>query len=234
MVRSTNVTPQPMNQSNEKDTTIDRMTWLRGRMVETQLRARGLTDERVMAAMESVPREEFVSPEDVGAAYADCALSIDYGQTISQPFTVAFMCEMTSPQPHERVLDVGTGSGYGAAVLSLLAEYVDSIECVTESAHVAGRRLQRLGFENVTVRIGDGSKGSPEHAPYDVIVVAAAAPELPQPLLDQLADGGRLIIPLGNAVFGQSLTLVTRRGEEFATKDLGEFSFVPLVSDRQV
>lgn len=201
----------------------------RKRMVDMQLRSRGFGNQRVLAAMASVPREEFVRPKDIELAYANCPLPINYGQTISQPFTVAWMCEMVCPRPQDRVLEIGTGSGYGAAVLSLLSQHVDTVECVTELAHSAARRLQWLGYDNVTVHIADGSEGLPAEAPYDVIITTAATIALPKPFAEQLTDGGRIIIPLGAAASGQTLTLFTRKGRELISKDCGEFSFVPLV-----
>jgi len=200
-------------------------------MVRTQLRPRGLVDARVLKVLEEVPREEFVCPNDTDVAYADCALSIGYGQTISQPYTVAYIAEAASPQPGDRVLDVGTGSGYGAAVLSRLAGVVHSVECVPALARTAAQRLKRLGYENVTVHLGDGSCGLPEEAPFDVIVVAAAAPQLPAAYFDQLADGGRIVIPIGDPTYGQELMRYVRKGQEMVAERLGSFSFVPLVGE---
>jgi protein-L-isoaspartate(D-aspartate) O-methyltransferase len=206
----------------------------RREMVQHQLQMRGITDLRVLAAMSAVPREEFVPAERRDQAYADRALPLKHGQTISQPFTVAMMCETASPQPHERVLDVGTGSGYAAAVLSRLANEVHSVECVPELAKSAADRLQALGYDNVSVHEGDGSRGLPEHGPYDVIVVAAAAPELPDPYAHQLNENGRIVLPVGNEVRGQKMMKFTKRGDRLIAENLGAFSFVPLVGQHGI
>ncbi len=203
-------------------------------MVRTQLSPRGLVDARVLKVMEEVPREEFVCPDNTEVAYADRALPIGYGQTISQPYTVAYMAEAAKLQPGDRVLDVGTGSGYGAAVLSRLAGVVHSVECVPALARTAARRLKRLGYDNVTVHLGDGSCGLPEEAPFDVIVVAAAAPQLPAAYFDQLADGGRIVIPIGSPKYGQELMRYVREGQKIVAERLGNFSFVPLVGEHGV
>ncbi|MEZ6131465.1 MAG: protein-L-isoaspartate(D-aspartate) O-methyltransferase [Planctomycetaceae bacterium] len=200
-------------------------------MVETQLRSRGLVDERVLRVMAEIPREEFVCSDDRDVAYADGAFPIGYGQTISQPYTVACMCEAANLQPGDRVLDVGTGSGYGAAVLSRLAGVVHSVEYIPKLARAAAQRLQRLGYANVTVHVGDGSCGWPEQAPFDVIVVAAAAPQLPQDYVEQLAEGGRIVIPIGSRRRGQELMRYLRNGPEIVAENLGSFSFVPLVGE---
>ncbi len=203
-------------------------------MVRTQLSPRGLVDARVLKVMEEVPREEFVCPDNTEVAYADRALPIGYGQTISQPYTVAYMAEAAKLQPGDRVLDVGTGSGYGAAVLSRLAGVVHSVECVPALARTAARRLKRLGYDNVTVHLGDGSCGLPEEAPFDVIVVAAAAPQLPAAYFDQLADGGRIVIPIGSPKYGQELMRYVREGQKIVAERLGNFSFVPLGGEHGV
>jgi protein-L-isoaspartate(D-aspartate) O-methyltransferase len=169
-----------------------RPEWVRRQLVE-----RGIRDERVLDAMARVPREAFVGEEARAAAYADEALSIGHGQTISQPYMVARICEELALRGDERVLDVGTGSGYQAAVLAELAREVHSIERIPELAERARRALAEAGVANVAVHVGDGSLGLPEHAPYGGIAVAAAAPEVPEPLLAQLAPGGRLVVPVG-------------------------------------
>jgi protein-L-isoaspartate(D-aspartate) O-methyltransferase len=169
-----------------------RPEWVRRQLVE-----RGIRDERVLDAMARVPREAFVGEEARAAAYADEALSIGHGQTISQPYMVARICEELALHGDERVLDVGTGSGYQAAVLAELAREVHSIERIPQLAERARRALAEAGVANVAVHVGDGSLGLPEHAPYGGIAVAAAAPEVPEPLLAQLAPGGRLVVPVG-------------------------------------
>ena len=163
---------------------------------ESQLRARGIDDPRVLAAMASVPREHFVPAELREHAYDDTALPLPHGQTVSQPFIVAYMAQALALSGEERVLDVGTGSGYAAAVLAELAAEVDSIECVPELAEGARRALAALGLERVSVHLGDGALGLPERAPFDGIAVAAAAPDVPAALGQQLAERGRLVIPL--------------------------------------
>ena len=169
-----------------------RPEWVRRQLVE-----RGIRDERVLDAMARVPRDAFVGEEARGAAYADEALSIGHGQTISQPYMVARICEELALRGDERVLDVGTGSGYQAAVLAELAREVHSIERIPQLAERARRALAEAGVANVAVHVGDGSLGLPKHAPYGGIAVAAAAPEVPEPLLAQLAPGGRLVVPVG-------------------------------------
>ena len=170
----------------------------RRRMVDEQIAARSIRDERVLAAMRAVPRHEFVSARWRPLAYADRALPIDAGQTISQPYVVAFMTELARLQPDSRVLEVGTGSGYQAAVLAEVAGEVYSIEILETLAQSAQNTLRRLGYESVQVRHGDGYRGWPEAAPFDAILVTAAAPRVPPALLAQLAVGGRLVIPVGD------------------------------------
>ncbi|MCS7007933.1 MAG: protein-L-isoaspartate(D-aspartate) O-methyltransferase, partial [Gaiellaceae bacterium] len=179
----------------------------RARMVERQLRSRGIRDERVLAAMAHVPRELFLPPELRAHAYADGALSIGYGQTISQPFVVATICELLELTGRERVLDVGTGSGYQAAVLAELASEVVTIERVPELAERARAALDSAGYREVITLVGDGSLGVPGWAPFDAIAVAAAAPEVPRALYEQLVEGGRLVLPRGTRV-GQELVQV--------------------------
>jgi protein-L-isoaspartate(D-aspartate) O-methyltransferase len=186
---------------------------LRHRMVEDQLRSRGLTDERVLAAMESVPRHLFVRPGERYAAYDDAPLPIGLGQTISQPYIVACMTGLLRLEPTHRVLEVGTGSGYQAAVLATLASEVWTIERHAELAHQAEERLLELGYANVRVIGGDGTLGFPEAAPYDAIIVTAAAPHVPEALRAQLAAGGRMVIPVA-AGFAEDLKLVERLADE--------------------
>jgi protein-L-isoaspartate(D-aspartate) O-methyltransferase len=198
-------------------------------MVDRQLRRRGIDDTRVLDAMLRVPRDKFVPANVIPAAYDDAAQPIGHEQTISQPYTVAFMCQAAKLKGNERVLEVGTGSGYGAAVLSEIASHVFTIERIPALAEQAKQRLERLGYENVTVVLGDGTLGLPDEAPFDAIVVTAAGRELPGPYKDQLVDGGRIVIPIGGLYCGQVMYCFTRCGEDWITEDLGGFAFVPLI-----
>jgi protein-L-isoaspartate(D-aspartate) O-methyltransferase len=201
-------------------------------MVETQLRARGIRDDRVLEAMARLPRERFVPEDRRSVAYSDEALPIPAGQTISQPWIVARMTELLAPRPGDRVLDIGTGSGYQAAILALLGARVTSIERQPELAATARARLAELGFgDQVEVRLGDGSLGDPAGSPWDGILVAAAAPAVPVSLREQLsADGGRLVIPVGH-LRRQNMLLVVRRGDVWEERDDGPVVFVPLVGE---
>jgi protein-L-isoaspartate(D-aspartate) O-methyltransferase len=202
----------------------------RRRMVEQQLRTRDVTDERVLAAMERVPRELFVPEELRDRAYDDAALPIGSGQTISQPYMVAKICEALALHGDEHVLDVGTGSGYQAAVIAELADQVDTIERIPELAELARKHLAAAGYERVHVHIGDGSRGVPERAPFDAIAVAAAAPRFPQALYDQLEPRGRLVVPVGR--FGiQRLEVIVRSPEGPAVLRSVPCRFVPLVGE---
>jgi protein-L-isoaspartate(D-aspartate) O-methyltransferase len=200
------------------------------RMVDEQLRGRDIANERVLKAMERVPREEFVPPELRRRAYDDAALPIGSGQTISQPYMVARIVEELGLDGDERVLDVGTGSGYQAAVLAELADDVHSIERIPELAEQARRNFEAAGVENVEVHVGDGSRGLPEHAPYHAIAVAAAAPGFPQALYDQLTVGGRLVVPVGGRR-GQRLEVIVRSPEGPAVVRSVPCRFVPLVGE---
>ena len=202
----------------------------RAAMVARQLRERGIRDERVLAAMSRVPRELFVPESLVAHAYDDGALPIGQHQTISQPFVVATICSLLSLTGTERVLDVGTGSGYQAAVLAELAAEVVTIERIPELAESARGLLQEMGYENVEVRAGDGSLGVPDRAPFDGIAVAAAAPFVPPALYEQLGDGGRLVLPRGTRV-GQDLVLVVRTPQGPVERRSIACRFVPLVGD---
>jgi protein-L-isoaspartate(D-aspartate) O-methyltransferase len=208
--------------------TLD-FTELRREMVDLQLRARGIRDERVLAAMNRVPREAFVDAAHRCSAYADCALPIGEGQTISQPYTVAFMAEAAQIAPTDRVLEIGTGSGYGAAVLSHLAAEVYTVERLPDLAAQAGRRLAERGYADVHVLTRDGTSGLPEHAPYDAIVVTAGAVSLPEPLVAQLAPRGRIVIPIGEFHLGQTMYRFTKVDGRLEAEALGEFAFVPLI-----
>jgi protein-L-isoaspartate(D-aspartate) O-methyltransferase len=201
----------------------------RAEMVRTQVESRGVRDVRVLEAMRAVPRHRFVPAHLAWAAYDDGPLPIGHGQTISQPYIVAVMTELLEPGPDDVVLDVGTGSGYQAAVLSRLAKRVYSIEIVPELAAEARARLAALGYENVEVITGDGWAGLPERAPFDGILVAAAPPEVPQALLDQLGEGARLVIPVGREQ--QDLRVYRRTAEGFEERTLFGVRFVPLVRD---
>jgi len=197
-------------------------------MVQEQLCARGIRDERVLNAMARVPRHEFVPPEHRDEAYEDHPIAIGEGQTISQPFVVAAMLEALALQPEDVVLEVGTGSGYETAVLAELVRTVFSIERIANLAERARTVLERLGYSNATVVHGDGSMGLPEAAPFDAIVVSAAAPHVPRPLMDQLRDGGCLVIPVGSG-FAQELQLVRKIGNDSNVLCLDGVRFVPLI-----
>jgi protein-L-isoaspartate(D-aspartate) O-methyltransferase len=200
----------------------------RERMVTEQLQARGIRDSRVLSAMRKVPRERFVDESMRERAYEDSPLPIGYGQTISQPYMVARMCELAELHGDEAVLEIGAGSGYQAAVLSQLARQVYAVELRPELGQRAQERIGALGYANVEVGVFDGTHGWRERAPFDAILVAAGAPEIPALLVDQLADGGRLIIPVGPRQ-GQRLAIVTRRGVDFTTEWTTPCSFVDLV-----
>jgi protein-L-isoaspartate(D-aspartate) O-methyltransferase len=199
-------------------------------MVEHQLRRRGIRDERVLAAMAVVPRERFVPDALAEDAYADGALPIGHNQTISQPFVVASMCELLALRGDERVLDVGTGSGYAAAILAELAREVVSIERIPELAAQAREALAAAGYERVEVRVGDGSLGAPDRAPFDAIAVAAATPELPPELYEQLAPGGRIVLPRGSR-YSQRLVVVEKTPGGAVERGSVRCRFVPLVGE---
>jgi len=205
--------------------------FLRRAMVEEQLVPRGISDPRVLAAMAEVPREEFVPDELRLRAYDDGALPIGYGQTISQPFVVAFMTEMAQIQPDDKVLEIGTGSGYAAAVLGRLCREVHSLERIAELEQQARERLARLGYTNVVTHVVDGTEGLSAYAPFAAILVPAAAKEVPQPLADQLSEGGRLIIPIGDRESGQRMRRYTLQGRTLVYDDFGPFAFVPLIGE---
>jgi protein-L-isoaspartate(D-aspartate) O-methyltransferase len=200
----------------------------RAAMISGQLRARGIVNDRVLSAMAAVPRERFVPAESRDLAYADQAVSIGAGQTISQPWMVAVMSQLLDPPRGGRVLEIGTGSGYQAAVLAAMGCNVLGIERLPELAEAARGRIEALGFrDRVEIRVGDGSLGAPRDAPWARIVVAAAAPAVPDALTAQLADGGRLVIPVGGR-WEQDLILVERRGADLVTANHGPCVFVPL------
>lgn len=213
---------------NNDDPTPDALARQRARMVEEQLRARGIREERVLAAMAKVPRERFIGSEDASNAYGDYPLPIGAGQTISQPYIVAAMVGALDPRPQDRVLEVGTGTGYEAAILGELVAEVWTIERHPELAEKAAQVLSQLGYSNVHVVQGDGTVGLPEHAPFDKILVAAAAPRIPDALVAQLAEGGRLVIPVGTR-FEQQVQVVRKVGGETTVTAHDPCRFVPLV-----
>ncbi len=205
------------------------MAFNRVSMVEEQIAARGVRDVRVLAAMRDVPRENFVAEGFEGEAFRDAPLPIAEGQTISQPFIVALMAEAALIEPGDRVLEVGAGSGYAAAVLGRLAARVTAVERRASLARLARERLGRLGYDNVEVVEGDGTLGWPEAAPFDAIVVSAGGPRVPEALMEQLALGGRLVIPVEARWGTQDLRRLIRRSDGFEEESLGPVRFVPLI-----
>lgn len=200
----------------------------RARMVARQIETRGITDAATLAAMRNVPRHEFVPDARRQRAYTDGPLPIGYGQTISQPYIVAYMTELLEVEPGMRVLEIGTGSGYQAAVLAEILDDVFTIEIIRELARWGEENLRRTGYEQVRVKQADGYYGWEEHAPFDAIVVTAAADHVPPPLVEQLRDGGRMVIPVGSPFRTQMLMLVTRDGDDIRTENLLPVRFVPL------
>ncbi|HEY5532105.1 MAG TPA: protein-L-isoaspartate(D-aspartate) O-methyltransferase [Candidatus Anoxymicrobiaceae bacterium] len=201
---------------------------LRDEMVEHQIKARGVHDPRVLEAMRRIPRHLFVPEPNKPRAYEDKPLPVGEGQTISQPYIVGWMTELLRLDGHETVLEIGTGTGYQAAILGILARKVYTMERLEPLAKSARRRLEKLGFKNIEVTVGDGSKGFPEHAPYHGIIVTAGSPQVPQALVEQLADGGRLVIPVGTSSM-QMLTIVEKHGDTISSTEKGSCVFVPLV-----
>lgn len=206
---------------------VDKYAAVRNKMVDTQIRERGISDFNVLAAMRKVPRHLFVPDVNIEDAYGDYPLPIAHGQTISQPYIVAYMTEVAGPSKKKKALEIGTGSGYQAAILAETTGSVYSIEIIPELAEEASATLKKLEYKNVTVRSGDGYNGWPEHAPFDIILVTAAAEKIPQPLIDQLADGGRLVIPVGRSGGTQELQLVTKRKDKVEIERLIYVRFVP-------
>jgi len=204
-----------------------RHTSRREAMVGSQIAARGVTDPATLRAMGTVKRHLFVPEASLADAYDDRPLPIGYGQTISQPFIVAYMTEITQPQRDHQVLEIGTGSGYQAAILAEIVRKVYTMEVVPELGNAARERLIKLGYRNVEVRIADGYDGWPEQAPFDAIVVTAAAEYIPPPLLKQLKDGGRMVIPIGSPFLVQTLMLVEKKGAQITTTQLMPVRFVP-------
>lgn len=202
-------------------------------MVRRQLEGRGIRDPQVLGAMREVPREVFVPAQLESQAYDDAALPIGAGQTISQPYVVALMTQAAELGPRDVVLEVGTGSGYGAAVLSRIAGAVYTLDRQERLVEEARRRFDQLGYGNIEARVGDGTLGWAEHAPYDSIIVTAGGPDVPLPLREQLATGGRLVIPVGDDPHWQRLLRITRVAEDrFEREDLGGVAFVPLIGER--
>jgi protein-L-isoaspartate(D-aspartate) O-methyltransferase len=214
----------------EKATQASDFTAERQQMVQQQLVARGIHEERVLAAMAKVPREEFVPVDERADAYTDHPLPIGYDQTISQPYIVAFMTEQLHPKPSERVLEIGTGSGYQAAILAELVAEVYTIELAEPLARNAEATLARLGYKNVHVKVGDGYKGWPENAPFDAIIVTCAPDRVPRPLTDQLKDGGRMIIPIGDR-FAQELYLLEKKNGQLKESAVLPVRFVPMAGE---
>ncbi|MCA1906032.1 MAG: protein-L-isoaspartate(D-aspartate) O-methyltransferase [Desulfarculus sp.] len=202
----------------------------RRRMVQEQIAARGIRDPRLLQVMQEIPRHLFVDEALMSQAYNDHPLSIGEGQTISQPYMVALMTDALGLTGREKVLEIGTGSGYQTAILARLCDWVYSVERILELSRRAQRVLEKIKIFNVNLVVGDGSKGWPAEAPYDAIIVTAGGPSLPRPLLEQLAEGGRLVVPVGGRSL-QTLYRVTRRGNQYVEEDLGGCRFVDLVGE---
>jgi protein-L-isoaspartate(D-aspartate) O-methyltransferase len=205
----------------------DKFESIRHKMVETQIKARGISNQPVLDAMRKVPRHLFVPKEYEGEAYNDYPLPIGHGQTISQPYIVAYMTAAVRPSEKKNALEIGTGSGYQAAVLAEIVSKVYSVEIIPELATESAQKLKHLGYKNVECKAGDGYLGWPEHAPYDIIIVTAAAKEIPGPLIDQLAENGRLVIPVGEPAAVQELRLVTKNKGKTESTRLTFVRFVP-------
>ena len=205
----------------------DKYSSLRERMVKDQIIDRGISDKATLRAMRKVPRHLFVPADIQDESYDDNPLPIGHGQTISQPYIVAYMTEISRPTPEKKVLEVGTGSGYQAAILAEITDTVYTIEIIPELAKEAADRFKKLGYKNIIARYGDGYKGWPEHSPFDIILVTAAAEKIPQPLLDQLAENGRLVIPVGEPYAVQELIIAVKKNGKIETRRLTYVRFVP-------
>jgi protein-L-isoaspartate(D-aspartate) O-methyltransferase len=216
--------------SNQQE---DKYTVMRKEMINNQIVNRGIRNQLTIKAMQKVPRHLFVSPEYTNRAYEDNPLPIGYNQTISQPFIVAYMTELAKPAKWKKVLEIGTGSGYQAAVLAEIVDTVYTIEIIPELAKEAATRLAKLGYKNIITKTGDGYNGWKEHAPFDVIMVTAADDHIPQPLLDQLAENGRLIMPVGLPSSAQQIVLAIRNNGKIERSKLAMVRFVPLLRNQQ-
>lgn len=205
----------------------DKYTGTREKMVEDQIESRGISNQPTLDAMKKVPRHKFVPPNLLDRAYDDGPLPIGYGQTISQPYIVAYMTAVIDPKPGQKILEIGTGSGYQAAVLAEIIDSVFTIEIVTELYKSSEKRLKELGYKNVLCKNADGYYGWKKYAPFDAIIVTAAAEYIPPPLIEQLKDGGKMIIPVGSPFLNQTLILVEKNGEEVTTTSLLPVRFVP-------
>lgn len=225
--------PTAMETPSEPTPTLERdpFATYRERMVRSQIEARGVKDPQVLEAMRDIPRQEFVPREYQEYSYADQPLPIGYGQTISQPYMVAVMTELLGVEEGDKVLEVGTGSGYQAAILAEITDEVYTVEIIPELAESAAARLKRLGYDQVKVANLDGYYGWEKYAPYDGIIVTCAPDHVPPPLLEQLKDGGRLVIPVGPPGAYQTLWLIKREGDEFRYENWGGVTFVPLTGE---
>jgi protein-L-isoaspartate(D-aspartate) O-methyltransferase len=208
----------------------DKFNGQRMQMVERQIKARGVTDKATLDACRKVPRHRFVLPQYINSAYADSPLPIEEGQTISQPYIVAFMTEALNLKRTDKVLEIGTGSGYQAAILAEICDSVFTIEIFPKLGNKTIELFAELGYKNIFVKIGDGYKGWPEHAPFDAIIVTCSPTHIPQPLQDQLAEGGRMIIPVGETHF-QSLVLLEKKKGKLREEKVLPVRFVPMISD---
>jgi len=202
----------------------------RSQMVEQQIRSRGITNPRVLGAMREIPRHLFIPPPYDRSAYEDAPLPIGNGQTISQPYIVALMTELLDPQPTDHILEIGAGSGYQAAILSMLVQHITTIERIPEVADLARKNLEKIGLKNISIIVGDGTRGYPDNAPYHGIMITAATPEIPTPLIDQLAIGGVLVAPVGDREI-QELVTVTKKENGIVRLAHGGVRFVPLIGE---
>jgi protein-L-isoaspartate(D-aspartate) O-methyltransferase len=202
-------------------------------MIDMDIKGRGIKDKKVLEAMGKIPRELFVDESKRSKAYADQPLPIGEGQTISQPYVVSLMTEALSLKPSDRVLEIGTGSGYQAAVLAEIVKEVYTIEIRKTLVETAARRLKDMGYKNIEVKFGDGYFGWEEHAPFDAVLITASANHIPPPLIKQLKEGGRLILPLGSTLFHQTLTLVTKQKGDLKMEQMGGVVFVPMVGETE-
>ena len=212
----------------------DKYTEEREKMVREQIMARDVTDKETLAAMRKVPRHLFMPEEFVKEAYEDRPVNIGYGQTISQPYIVAYMTEVAKPASKKKVLEIGTGSGYQAAILAEIVDTVYTIEIVPELANASSEILKELGYKNIVAKQGDGYKGWPEHAPFDIIIVTAAPDRIPEPLIEQLAEEGRMVIPVGAAMGIQELLLLEKKNGKLKRSRLSFVRFVPFTRDPKI